>query len=91
MTEYWFTYRSRHDPVLSGNEFGRAHRKVTDLEGLDELLQTQERTAHDDVQYRQDQSEKFPPYLIYYNFYLPRIKINWSSPIFGRQGRLGDS
>ena len=30
------------------------------------------------------------PYIIYYNFYLPRVKFNWSSPIFGRQGRLGD-
>ena len=27
---------------------------------------------------------------IYYNFYLPRFKFNWSSPIFGRQGWLGD-
>ena len=32
-------------------------------------------------------SENFPPYLIYYNFYLPRVRFNWSSPIFGCQGR----
>ena len=35
----------------------------------------------------QKRSEK---YIIYCNFYLPRVKFNWSSPIFGRQGRLGD-
>ena len=35
-------------------------------------------------------SGNFHPYIIYYNFYLPRVKLNWSSPIFGRQGRLGD-
>ena len=32
-------------------------------------------------------SESFPPYISYYNFYLPRVKFNWSSPTFGRQGR----
>ena len=25
--------------------------------------------------------EMFPPYMIYYNFYLPRVKFDWSSPI----------
>ena len=31
-------------------------------------------------------SENFPLYIIYYNFYLPMVKFNWSSPIFGHQG-----
>ena len=39
---------------------------------------------------RPEMLRKFPPYIICYDFYLPRVKFNWSSPIFGRQGRLGD-
>ena len=27
---------------------------------------------------------------LYYNFYSPRVKFNWFSPIFGHQGQLGD-
>ena len=27
---------------------------------------------------------------LYYNFYLPRVKFNWFSLIFGHQGQLGD-
>ena len=36
-----------------------------------------------------DVLKNFPPYMVYYNFYSPRVKFNWSSPIFGRQGKLG--
>ena len=36
-------------------------------------------------------SKNFPPYIIYYNFYLPMVKCNWSSPMFGCQGRQGDT
>ena len=28
--------------------------------------------------------------IIYYNFYLPKVKFNWSSAVFGHQGQLGD-
>ena len=28
-------------------------------------------------------------YLVYYNFYLPRVKFNWSSPIFWSPGATG--
>ena len=36
---------------------------------------------------RPEKLENFPPYIIYYNFYLTRVKFNWSSPIFGHQGQ----
>ena len=40
---------------------------------------------------RPEMSRKFPSlYNLYYKFYLPRVKFNWSSPIFGRQEWLCD-
>ena len=33
---------------------------------------------------------KFASWYNLYNFYLPRVKFNWSSPIFGFQGQVGD-
>ena len=34
--------------------------------------------------------EKFPPYIIYYKSYLPRVKFEWSRQILGGQWRLGN-
>ena len=34
--------------------------------------------------------ENLPPYIIYYNFYLPKAKFYWSSLVLGRQGCLVD-
>ena len=34
--------------------------------------------------------KKFPPYITYHNFHLPKVKFNWCSPIFSCQRQLGD-